>query len=436
MAAIPAQLPDLALNQSGALGLLRRLENGALLTGRVQRPTTTGQTPVLVGSTTLPLVLPETLAPGTLVTLRSQGGRILVEPQPNPTGQNPAASTKPPAGLALPLLSPESAPALMRALQSQQLPAQIETLQLIQSVLGQIAPDQIPILAFLLARNVPVTPETLAAIRDRLRARGSLGEEAAKLASGIDRLLASTSNLPPGLRDLLTQLKEHLFWKPQGSLSERVQSLREFLQSFEGKLLAGGSLQSDLKGMLLRLQSLISSGEFSVNPAFRENIQRVLNLIEGAQAAGLPPSAGASSEDWVFWRIPFLSDHHASTVEAAARGKRNPDNPDEFDLDNMEWIIQLTLEQLGPIRVRLLSRSDLLQLRFSVDRKESRPFILESLPSLVSVLEAQGFPSVAAEVRVEAVAEVSLLDELGPLREIERKTAAGGQPPPQFDVKL
>jgi hypothetical protein len=210
MPTIPIQLPDLTQNQTGALGILRRLESGAQLSGRVGRPTVSGQTPIQVGQSLLPLTLPEPIPPGTLVTIRSQGGRILLETQPPPSGQpgrpTPQPTTFSPSTLpGLPLAA--STQALIGALQANQLPAQLETLQAIQTVLGNVAPDQVPILAFLLARGVPITPSTLAEIRDRLRARGDLGEDLGKLLAGIERLLSGgTSPISENLREVLDQL--------------------------------------------------------------------------------------------------------------------------------------------------------------------------------------------------------------------------------------
>ncbi|MCA9447149.1 MAG: flagellar hook-length control protein FliK [Candidatus Omnitrophica bacterium] len=434
MPAIPVTLPDLAQNQSGALGILRRLENGAQLTGRVQRPTVTGQTPIQVGQATLPLVLPEPLAPGTLVTLRSQGGRIILDTQPAQQPQGGAPTPPLPTGGG-PSVLLDSAPALIKALQANQLPAQAETLQAIQTVLGQVAPEQIPVLALLLARNVPITAETLAAVRERLRARGDLGEILGKLATGIEQLLASDDGLPEELRELLSQLKGNLFWNPRGSLEERIQSLREFLLGFESKVLQGQGLDSDLKSMLMKLLNLFDQSGVSPDHPLRDTVRQALNLMEGAQLASLPTASQSTGQDWIFSRIPFPGDPNPTMVEMAVKGDRDPDNPNQLDLENMEVLLQLNLGALGPLRVRVISSQSNLTLRFSVHEREKRPLILKDLPDLVTTLQTSGFKSVSTDVRVEAVSEVSLIDELGPLREIERKLKGAGQTP-RLDIKL
>jgi len=432
MPAIPVQLPDLAQNQSGALGILRRLENGAQLQGRVQRPNTAGQTPIQVGQSTLPLVLQEPLPPGTLVTLRSQGGKIVLEPQ---TAQHSSSTPQRSTGGQVAPLLPESAPALIRALQANQLPAQIETLQAIQTVLGQVAPDQLPILAFLLARNVAITPGLLAEVRDRLRFRGNLGEELGKLAAGIEQLLSSSTALPEELRQLLGQLKGMLYWNPRGTLDERIQSLREFLTGFEAKILAGQGVEGDLKALLLKLQNLFPMANLPADHPLRESVRQILTLLEGAQLSSLPGSTTHSEEEWRFWRIPFPGDPNPTTVELAVRGEKDPENPEQLDPESMEILLQLDLAVLGPIRARLTSTREGLMLRISVDRKESRQILLKEVPDLVVALQENGFKSVSTEVRVEAVKPAGLIDELGPLRRIEKRLKEAPETS-RLDIKL
>ncbi|MCA9438388.1 MAG: flagellar hook-length control protein FliK, partial [Candidatus Omnitrophica bacterium] len=134
-------------------------------------------------------------------------------------------------------------------------------------------------------------------------------------------------------------------------------------------------------------------------------------------------------------RIPFPGDPNPTMVEMAVKGDRDPDNPEQLDLQNMEVLLQLNLGALGPLRVRVISSQSNLTLRFSVHEREKRPLILKDLPDLVTTLQTSGFKSVSTDVRVEAVSEVSLIDELGPLREIERKLKGAGQTP-RLDIKL
>jgi hypothetical protein len=211
--------------------------------------------------------------------------------------------------------------------------------------------------------------------------------------------------------------------------------LREFLQSFESKVLGGQGMETDLKALLLKLQSLIASSNLPGEGVLRENIQRVLNHLEGAQLASLPTSTQPSSEEWLFWRIPFPGDPHTKTLELAIRGERDPRNPQQLDLESMELVLQVDLEALGPTRVRVASTRDQLLVRVFVDRKESRQMLVKEMPELVTALQESGFRNVSTEIRVEAVARVSLLEELSPLRGIIRKIKEKSSVS-QLDIKL
>jgi hypothetical protein len=443
MTQIPASLPPFLGGQRDAFGLIRRLETGALLTGRVLRSGAEGSTPIQIGHAVLTLILSEPVPPGTLVEVRSEDGKILVEPkdQPNTPGQSSnlpshhsSQSTVitaglPPGGTAL-------APVLAKVLQSHNLPATLENLQILQAALGGFPPEQGPVLALLLARNVPITAENLALVRERLRARGNLGKELGKLSGEIGTLLKNGSiRGSDRLATLLVDLQNLLSWDQTGELGERVEHLKDFLSSLEEKLLGLNpeKARGDFKGMLLELDFLLSQADLDRNDPLRSSVRKVVYLLEGAHLTGLTQVGEPDRSAWVFWRFPFPGDPSPTTVELALRGDRDPDHPEQYDAKNLEVLIQVDLSVLGPLRVRLRSLNEELKITLSVIEKRFRDYILKELPLLAAALNDQGFRNVLTDIRVESIAPGSLADEIDPLKDWERRFE---EPPPTVDIRL
>ncbi|MCG3200006.1 MAG: hypothetical protein GHCLOJNM_04535 [bacterium] len=443
MVPITGTLPEAARGQGDFLGLVRRLEGGGVLLGKVLRPTLEGTTPIQIGKLLLPLILTEELPPGTTVRVRSEGGKILVEPREAPASQAAASgelSTRPnapptPAGQPQAAASP-LAQLLSRALQANNLPAQLETLQVLQTALGNIPPEQAPVLALLLARNVPITPENLLAVREKLRARGNLGRELGQLSAETTQFLATGSvRGSDRLAGLLVRLQDTLAWNQTGDLAERVERLRDFLSTFEEKLLGNrpDKARSDFKAMVLELDFLLAQAELPQTHPLRASAWRILNLIEGAQLTGLTQVAQPDKEAWVFWRIPFPGEPSPTTVELAVRGERDADHPERYNPRDMELLLQVELSVLGPVRVRLRALFEQLRIILSVAKAAHREFLVKEVPLLVESLKGVGFDRVEAEVRVEAITPGSLAEELDPLRDWERRLEGSR---PSLDIRL
>lgn len=447
MIPIAANLPVNIAVKPDALGLIRRLEGGAALIGRVQRATTDGATPIQMGSTTLTLVLSETIQPGTLVEVRSQSGQLVVEPKEHPptsqsfgtTPSAPAASSPGSPSAAMANLAPFSSPlasVMARVLQSHNLPATIENLQILQTALGGFPPEQGPMLALLLAKNIPITPENLAAVRERLRIRGNLGRELGRLSTEVSNLLQQGAvRGSERLATLLVELQELLSWDQTGDLSDRVGRLKDFLASLEEKLLGQNpdKARNDFKALMLELDFLLSQAELDGNHPIRTALRKVIHLTEGAQLSGLTQMGTPERSDWVFWRIPFPGDPHPTTVELALRGDRDPDHPERYDPRNLEILLQVDLSVLGPLRVRIRALNEDLRVALSVTEKRYREFILKELPILITSLNQVGFGKVEADIRVEAITAGSLADEIDPLKEWEKRFE---DPPRSLDIRL
>ncbi|MBK7495573.1 MAG: hypothetical protein IPI28_09305 [Candidatus Omnitrophica bacterium] len=204
-----------------------------------------GSTPIQMGSTMLSLILSEPVPPGTMVEVRSQNGQLVVEPKENPstaqsaltapsgTPGSPQGTPKAPMA-SLASFSSNLASILARVLQSHNLPATIENLQILQTALGSFPAEQGPMLALLLAKNVPITPENLAAVRERLRVRGNLGRELGKLSTEANNFLQQGAvRGSERLAAILVGLQELLSWDQTGDLSDRVARLKDFLTSLE-----------------------------------------------------------------------------------------------------------------------------------------------------------------------------------------------------------
>lgn len=443
MTQIPAALPPSLGGQRDTLNLIRRLEGGALLTGRVLRTGAEGSTPIQVGSSVLNLILSEPIPPGTLVEVHSEEGKILVEPkdQPNNPGQAIGLSSKggsqphlitgglaPPAGSLTPVLA--------KVLQSHNLPATIENLQVLQTALGSFPPEQGPVLALLLARNVPITTENLALVRERLRSRGNLGKELGKLSGEIGALLRQGSvRGSDRLAALLVDLQTLLSWDQTGELGERVEHLKDFLATLEEKLLGDHpeKARNDFKGKLLELDFLLSQADLDRNDPLRSSVRKVVYLIEGSHLTGLAQLGEPDRSAWVFWRFPFPGDPSPTTVELAIRGDRDPDHPERYDPRNLEVLLQVDLSTLGPLRVRLRSLNEELKVTLSVIEKKIRDFIIKELPLLAEALNNQGFRDVRTDIRVEPIPPGSLADEIDPLKDWERRFE---EPPPTVDIRM
>ncbi len=443
MTQIPASLPPLIGGQRDPSGLIRRLESGALLTGRVLRSGAEGSTPIQVGNAVLTLVLSEPVLPGTLVEVRSEEGKILVEPkeQPGTPGQTTNLPTKggttpsvitgglAPGGAAL-------TPVLAKVLQSHNLPASLENLQILQTALGNIPPEQGPVLALLLARNVPITVENLLVVRERLRTRGNLGKELGRLSGEIGTLLRRGSiRGSDRLAALLVDLQNLLSWEQTGELGERVERLKDFLSSLEEKLLGLNpeKARGDFKGMLLELDFLLSQADLDRNDPLRSSVRKVVYLLEGAHLSGLTQVGEPDRSAWIFWRFPFPGDPSPTTVELALRGDRDPEHPEKYDPKNLEVLIQVDLSVLGPLRVRLRSLNEELRITLSVIEKRFHDFIIKELPLLAAALNGLGFSNVLTDIRVEPIAPGSLADEIDPLKDWERRFEG---PPPTVDIRL
>ena len=443
MTQIPASLPPVPGGQQDAFGLIRRLESGAHLTGRVLRSGTEGSTPIQVGNAVLTLILSEPVPPGTLVEVRSEEGKILVEAkeQSSTSGQSlnlPTRSGTQASPLTTGLAQGGSvlAPVLAKVLQSHNLPATLDNLQVLQTALGSFPPEQGPVLALLLARNVPITPENLALVRERLRTRGNLGKELSKLSGEIGTLLRQGSiRGSDRLATLLVDLQNLLSWDQTGELGERVTRLKDFLTSLEEKLQGDfpGRSRDDFKGKILELDYLLSQADLDRNDPLRSSVRKVVYLLEGAHLTGLTQLGEPDRSAWVFWRFPFPGDPSPTTVELALRGDRDPDHPERYDPKNIEILIQIDLSVLGPLRVRLRSLNEELRITLSVIEKKFRDFILKELPLLAATLNIHGFPNVLTDIRVEPIAPGSLADEIDPLKDWERRFE---EPPPTVDIRL
>ncbi len=443
MTQIPASLPPFLGGQRDAFGLIRRMESGALLTGRVLRSGTEGSTPIQVGNAVLTLILSEPVPPGTLVEVRSEKGRILVEPkdQPSTTGQSVQLPAK--SGSQSPLLPGGVAPGgsppaqvLAKVLQSHNLPATLENLQTLQTALGNFPPEQGPVLALLLARNIPITGENLALVRERLRTRGNLGKELGKILGEINALLRHGSiRGSDRLATLLVDLQTLLSWDQTGELGERVAHLKDFLTSLEEKLLGNfpGRSRDDFKGKLLELDFLLSQADLDRNDPLRSSICKVVYLLEGAHLTGLTQLGEPDRSAWVFWRFPFPGDPSPTSVELALRGDRDPEHPERYDPRNLEILIQIDLSVLGPLRVRLRSLNEELRITLSVIEKRFREFLLKEIPLLTATLNSHGFTNVLTDIRVEPIAPGSLADEIDPLKDWERRFE---EPSPTVDIRL
>ncbi|MBE7487885.1 MAG: hypothetical protein H3C63_01275 [Candidatus Omnitrophica bacterium] len=447
MIPIPANLPVNIASKPDALGLVRRLEGGATLTGRVQRTSMDGSTPIQMGSTMLSLILSEPVPPGTMVEVRSQNGQLVVEPKENPstaqsaltapsgTPGSPQGTPKAPMA-SLASFSSNLASILARVLQSHNLPATIENLQILQTALGSFPAEQGPMLALLLAKNVPITPENLAAVRERLRVRGNLGRELGKLSTEANNFLQQGAvRGSERLAAILVGLQELLSWDQTGDLSDRVARLKDFLTSLEEKLLGQQpeKARTDFKSLLLELDFLLSQAELDGNHPMRTALRKVIHLIEGAQLSGLTQLGAADRSDWVFWRIPFPGDPHPTTVELAIRGDRDPEQPERYDPRNLEVLLQVDLSVLGPLRVRIRALNADLRVTLSVVETRFRDFILKEMPILIESLNRVGFEKVAADIQVEAISAGSLADEIDPLKGWEKRFE---DPPRSLDIRL
>lgn len=443
MTHIPATLPPTTLALPELAGLLRRLESGASLVGRVGRPTAQGSTPVQIGSVTFPLALPQPLPPGTLVKIFSKEGQVFVETQPSPAGtgaspQPTAASTGPLGAGPLPTGTAVTDPSgiVARILQSNQLPIRTETLQAFASALGTVTQEQAPLLALLLTRNLPLTPDSLAQIRERLRARGDLGREVKKLGGEV-RSLLTTGQMrgSENLSRLLMRLQGLLGWDQTGPIEERTEKLKDFLMTFEEKILGRdpAKLQTDLKAMLIELDGMLHLAKMPPDQGIRASLKNVLELVEGAQLMNLPQVGRADENSWSYWRIPFPGDPNPTTVELAVRGDRDPNHPERYDLGQMEILVQIELSAMGPMRMRIRNAGDEMTLSFSVSEKRFREYLLKELPLLTETLGRAGFARVLTDVQVEALVGKSLADEIDPLQEWEKRLNAA---PPSLDLRL
>jgi hypothetical protein len=439
MIQIPASLPALLGSSGDTLGLVRRLETGAVLTGRVQRSGAEGTTPILIGSATLQLVLSAPVEPGTVVQIWSEKGTLLVEPQA-PPGESEAHPPSP--GLSsssqAPLAGQGFSPAqiLARVLQAHNLPTQLENLQVLQAALGNFPSEQAPVLALLLARNVLITPENLVMVRERLRARGNLGKELGQLAGEISNLLGTgPARGSERLSALLVRIQGILSWDQTGDLSDRIERLKDFLGTLEEKLLGGQTEKArfDFKALLLELDDLLQQAELPKEHPLRVSTKNVLHLLEGAQLSGISQRVAPDREAWVFWRVPFPGDPTPTTVELAVRGDRDPQKPERFDPRAMELLLQVDLSSLGPVRVRIRTLIDQLRIGIGVVDKRNREFVLKELPRLLESLAESGWAKVDAEVRVESIAPGSLADEIDPLKGWEKRLE---EPSPSLDVKI
>jgi len=293
------------------------------------------------------------------------------------------------------------------------------------------------VLAFLLARNVPITPENLAQIRERLRARGNLGKELSSLIGGIRALLAQGAvRGSENLASVLVQLQELLTWNQSGTLPDRIRNLKDFLAGLEEKLLGGQTNQAraDFKALLFTLDHLLAQAEFPVEHPLRASARNILHLLEGAQLTALTQTPKSDSEAWVFWRLPFPGDPSPTTVELAVRGDRDPENPERYDPKNMEILMQVDLSVLGPVRIRVRSLHDRLRAGFTVTEPQHHALFLRELPGLVETLNGLGFDRVETDVRVEAVAAGSLADWLDPLKDWEKGLEEPASP--TLDIRL
>ena len=441
MTQILATLPQLFGDQSAAAVLVRRLEAGAVLAGRVLRIGPQGNTPIQIGNSVLTVTLPQTLPPGTTVAVYTQDGKTYVQPQtgspetaPLPQPQTPQVPTPTPPQAAK--ASPPLAQLLTSVLQFHNLPANLEGIQVLQAALGNIPPEQAPILALMLARGVPITPENLAQVRERLRSRGNLGKELGRLVVEIqDFLSGGQVRGSESLADILVRIQALLSWDQSGDLEERISRLKDFLQTFEQKLLGRGpsSVQNDLKAMLFELEFLLQQAELPTEHPLRAATRKVLHLLEGAQLSGLTQTVTPDQEAWVFWRLPFPGDPEPTMVEIAIRGDRDPRHPEQYDLSDLEVLIQVELSKLGPVRARIRSQTGQLTVEFTVAEKHHHDYLSKELPILMLTLEQAGFANIKTDVRIESIGSSTLADDLDPIRDLERSLQ---EVPSQLDLRL
>ena len=336
-----------------------------------------------------------------------------------------------------------SAQVIAQSLLAAQIPLSAEVIKVLAEILPQITSKDAAVLVFLFSRGLPIRAEMFPTIQRLMGNRSKIGQGLAELDQGLDRLERKLDALEDRvvaiqrrqeLADRRRNLsREFLGWTGDDSEEEKKQLAKGMEEAVERQSSSAEAVRFagadgarlalsvyDLYIYLLALQQIEGLGlEISISSV----LDKVNNLYEALAGQNLHnlPQDDPEQPHTFFFQVPIILEGEARTLELAYRQhSRHPE-------DGGVLTIRLELSQLGPIKIALDIRNEMLSVTITVTSADLKARIEPELGILQEALDNAGF----------RVASIGVVHGVVPstLREEVPETAVLSRPPRGLDLR-
>lgn len=401
------------------------LGNGGVARGVVM-DTHAGQITARVAGQTVTFATHAPLPPGSAFLLSQEGGVWQMIPLPSstaPASSQPAGSGMGPALIQAGLPAGGNSVLLTQALLAADLPATPAWVSGLTQVLGAVNPPDLPALAFMLQRGMPVSISSLAEVRRLMGIRDDLGNALSSLSQWGTALPAQGHTQVLELISSLDKFFLNLGGEPTLSGPQLAQMVTQAGAGLERALWAmttpgmmdhlSQAILGDLRALLSKLaQALGEQPDLPEAEQGKQLTQRAQSLAESLQLANLPPRHPPAEGAWHYFQLPLQYQQERVTMELAYRqgkpsGKR--DAPPQSEL-----VLQVQMSDWGPVRAFLLTQDQLMTVVLTVKTEAIQSLLAEHAGELIKALEALGRQAPQLRLTVRDLSRERLQDLVMP----------------------
>ncbi len=392
---------------------LSKMASGRSVSGQIVADEGGGRATVNIGGRQLSLFLGAgKVNVGQSFTAQLSQGRLVINLGNQQTSVSVSnlvgQSAKPPLASVLSNMGAPTTPAaqnIAQALMSAGMRLSAEVISALTQALPQVTAQDVPALAFLFGRGLPVSPQTTATTQRLLKNRSKVGEGLGELDRGLSRLQKQLDSAEDrvtaikhrdDLEDRRQNLKQHFAEWQGGGEGEKEELAKEIEKSVQTQASsaeaarfsgAGGAQLAlalyDLYLHLIQMQELGLLGQESQIASLLNQINELYESLAGQNLRNLPQN-NPEHPPVYFFQVPIVIDGEERTLELYYRQhSRNPE-------DGGTLVMRLELSQLGPIKVALDLREGMLSVTLTVTQPELKEAIESELDQLRESLAASG----------------------------------------------
>ncbi len=288
---------------------------------------------------------------------------------------------------------------------------------------GLFSNEDIAAAVFLKSSNLPITPDTLAIIKEHFTAPRAFADQVEVVENLLSNLAQAEPDLPPGImsswatvRELAHQIQARLPAVRAESLlaqdQQMVVAVKDALVtlgvSVENKLLraiAGAfdraALDGDLRVLLARLadkaDEVMNNQDSSAVlrrelAQLRDGVRTLLGQVEYSQLAN-STDAGARpvQNNYYLFQIPLFGRPGESQQPASLKVYYRGEQGKKLDINNIRVVFRLEMQNLKTLEIDLMIHNRQIDPRISSLSKEINQFIAERTDELDKSLKGLGF---------------------------------------------